>query len=120
MYFGGNYSNERTHTQTSEAYPVVSNLYYTGKYLIAFFKTAEKWLYVALGKLYVVLFALLQLIDQEINPFVEKWEEEGQFPAHRVFKILGSAGFLGVNKPVGELTIPFFIIIILSSDWRLE
>lgn len=50
---------------------------------------------------------LLQLIDQEINPFVDKWEEEGQFPAHKLFKILGSAGFLGVSKPVGELTIPF-------------
>lgn len=44
----------------------------------------------------------LQIIDQEINPYVDKWEEEGQFPAHRVFKILGNAGFLGVNKPVGE------------------
>lgn len=44
----------------------------------------------------------LQLIDQEINPYVDKWEAEGTFPAHRIFKILGNAGFLGVSKPVGK------------------
>lgn len=56
---------------------------------------------------FLFFFALLQLIDQEINPFVDKWEEEGQFPAHTVFKLLGNAGFLGVSKPVGELSIRF-------------
>ena len=45
---------------------------------------------------------LLQIIDQEINPHVDQWEAEGTFPAHKIFKILGSAGFLGVNKPVGK------------------
>lgn len=45
---------------------------------------------------------LLQIIEQEINPHVDQWEAEGTFPAHKIFKILGSAGFLGVNKPVGK------------------
>lgn len=44
----------------------------------------------------------LQIIEQEINPHVDQWEAERQFPAHKIFKILGSAGFLGVNKPVGK------------------
>ncbi|KAI3358498.1 hypothetical protein L3Q82_014914, partial [Scortum barcoo] len=44
--------------------------------------------------------SLRKIIDQEINPHVEQWETEGNFPAHKIFKILGSAGFLGVNKPV--------------------
>ncbi|MED6233952.1 hypothetical protein ATANTOWER_019647, partial [Ataeniobius toweri] len=44
--------------------------------------------------------ALRKLIDQEINPYVDQWEAEGTFPAHKIFKILGNAGFLGVNKPV--------------------
>ncbi|XP_073190023.1 probable acyl-CoA dehydrogenase 6 isoform X2 [Lepidochelys kempii] len=52
-----------------------------------------------------------QIIDKEINPFVDKWEEEGQFPAHKVFKILGQAGFLGVNKPTGRLRWHFFTYI---------
>ena len=41
-----------------------------------------------------------RLIDREIEPFVEKWEADEIFPAHEVFKKLGSAGYLGVNKPV--------------------
>ena len=40
-----------------------------------------------------------KLIDEEINPHVDQWEEEGQFPAHEVFKKLGAAGFLGIHKP---------------------
>lgn len=51
--------------------------------------------------MYSCVFAL-QLIDQEINPHVDQWEAEGRFPAHKIFKLLGNAGFLGVNKPVGE------------------
>ncbi|XP_061598658.1 probable acyl-CoA dehydrogenase 6 [Cololabis saira] len=53
--------------------------------------------------------ALRKLIDQEINPYVDQWEAEGAFPAHKVFKLLGNAGFLGVNKPVeyGGLGLDF-------------
>ena len=43
-----------------------------------------------------------------INPYVDQWEKEGNFPAHKIFKTLGDAGFLGINKPVGKLiTIEF-------------
>ncbi|XP_027691622.1 probable acyl-CoA dehydrogenase 6 isoform X2 [Vombatus ursinus] len=42
--------------------------------------------------------SLRKIIDKEINPFVDKWEEDRCFPAHHIFKILGQAGFLGVNK----------------------
>lgn len=49
----------------------------------------------------------LQLIDSEINPHVDKWEADKSFPAHEVFKKLGSAGFLGVNKPTGKLADSF-------------
>lgn len=44
--------------------------------------------------------SLRKIIDLEINPYVDQWEAEGKFPAHKIFKILGTAGFLGVNKPV--------------------
>ncbi len=43
--------------------------------------------------------SLTKFIDQEINPHVDAWEEEGQFPAHEIFKKLGDQGFLGVCKP---------------------
>ena len=40
-----------------------------------------------------------RLIDKEINPHVDAWEEAGIFPAHEVFKKLGELGLLGINKP---------------------
>src|SRR6187549_2825483 len=40
------------------------------------------------------------LIDREINPHVDEWEKEGAFPAHELFKKMGNAGLLGVDKPV--------------------
>jgi len=41
-----------------------------------------------------------RIIDEDINPYVDQWEAEGQYPAKEVFKKLGAAGLLGVNKPV--------------------
>jgi citronellyl-CoA dehydrogenase len=43
--------------------------------------------------------SLSKFIEQEINPFVDEWESDGQFPAHELFKKLGNQGFLGVCKP---------------------
>ena len=41
-----------------------------------------------------------RLIEAEINPRVDAWEEAGIFPAHEVFKKLGDLGYLGINKPI--------------------
>ncbi|XP_041460393.1 LOW QUALITY PROTEIN: probable acyl-CoA dehydrogenase 6 [Lytechinus variegatus] len=43
--------------------------------------------------------ALKKLIDKEINPYVDQWEAENNFPAHEVMKKLGEAGFLGITRP---------------------
>ncbi|MCB0037077.1 MAG: acyl-CoA dehydrogenase family protein, partial [Anaerolineales bacterium] len=40
-----------------------------------------------------------KFVDNEINPHVEKWEEEGMFPAHKLFKKLGDLGLLGLMYP---------------------
>jgi citronellyl-CoA dehydrogenase len=42
---------------------------------------------------------LKRLIDNEINPHVDAWEDAEQFPAHEVFKKLGDLGLLGLTKP---------------------
>ena len=42
---------------------------------------------------------LKRLIDEDINPLVDEWEEAGIFPAHEVFKKLGNLGLLGLTKP---------------------
>ncbi|XP_026531464.1 probable acyl-CoA dehydrogenase 6 isoform X2 [Notechis scutatus] len=62
--------------------------------------------------------SLRKIIDKEINPFVDKWEEEGQFPAHQVFKSLGEAGFLGVDKPTeyGGLNLDFSYITAVAEE----
>ncbi|XP_041102698.1 probable acyl-CoA dehydrogenase 6 [Polyodon spathula] len=66
----------------------------------------------------LIFSVLLQIIDKEINPFVEKWEEAELFPAHRIFKILGNSGFLGVNKPTeyGGLGLDFSYNIAVSEE----
>ncbi|XP_068188927.1 zgc:85777 isoform X2 [Antennarius striatus] len=58
------------------------------------------------------------IIDQEINPYVDQWEADRQFPAHKLFKILGSAGFLGVNKPpeYGGLGLDFSYSVAVSEE----
>lgn len=43
--------------------------------------------------------SLRKFIDQEINPYVDEWEEAEIFPAHELFKKMGDNGFLGVTKP---------------------
>ena len=40
-----------------------------------------------------------KIIAKDINPFVDQWEKERIFPAHEVFKKLGDAGLLGIQKP---------------------
>jgi citronellyl-CoA dehydrogenase len=44
--------------------------------------------------------SLQKFIAAEINPHVDAWEEAGMFPAHALFKKLGTLGFLGLTKPV--------------------
>ena len=41
-----------------------------------------------------------KIVETEINPHVDKWEENEIFPAHELFKKLGKAGLLGIHKPV--------------------
>merc|ERR1719147_593960 len=59
-----------------------------------------------------------RIIDEDINPFVTQWEEEGAYPAHQVFKKLGDAGLLGVNKPVeyGGMGLDFKYNIALNEE----
>ncbi|XP_048412737.2 probable acyl-CoA dehydrogenase 6 [Stegostoma tigrinum] len=62
--------------------------------------------------------SLRKIIEKKIIPFVDKWEEAGAFPAHTIFKILGQAGFLGVNKPIeyGGLGLDFSYSIAVAEE----
>lgn len=39
-----------------------------------------------------------RIVDEEINPHVDEWERDGQFPAHHVMKLLGDAGLIGISR----------------------
>jgi len=52
------------------------------------------------GEAHQALMATIRrIVDSEIEPFVEEWEEAGIFPAHDLFPKLGRAGLLGITKP---------------------
>ncbi|MEM8799994.1 MAG: acyl-CoA dehydrogenase family protein [Pseudomonadota bacterium] len=61
--------------------------------------------------------SLKRFIDDEINPHVDEWERDGLFPAHDVFKKMGSLGFLGVNKPTkyGGLGLDFSYSAVMAE-----
>ncbi|KAL7645749.1 UNVERIFIED_CONTAM: hypothetical protein RMT77_002626 [Armadillidium vulgare] len=44
--------------------------------------------------------SLQKIIDVHINPFVDEWEAAKIYPAHKIMKKLGEAGFLGISHPV--------------------
>lgn len=41
-----------------------------------------------------------RFVAKEINPFVDEWEEQEQFPSHELMKKLGALGLLGLRHPV--------------------
>lgn len=59
-----------------------------------------------------------QIIDEDINPYVDEWEAKGQYPAKKIMKKLGDAGLLGVNKPVeyGGMGLDFKFSVALNEE----
>ncbi|MGH8561591.1 MAG: acyl-CoA dehydrogenase family protein [Nevskiales bacterium] len=58
-----------------------------------------------------------RFIENEVNPHVDKWEEEQMFPAHEVFKKLGNLGLLGVCKPVeyGGMALDYSYSVVMAE-----
>lgn len=40
-----------------------------------------------------------KFVAEQINPFVDEWENAGIFPAHELFRKMAAQGFLGIAKP---------------------
>src|SRR5579859_3935165 len=40
-----------------------------------------------------------RFVEQELNPYVDEWEEAGIWPAHDVLRKMGNLGFLGLSYP---------------------
>lgn len=54
---------------------------------------------------------------EELNPYVDEWEEAGIYPAHEVFKKLGGLGLLGLTKPeaVGGANLDYSYAVVLAE-----
>src|SRR5260221_12642987 len=61
---------------------------------------------------------LQKFIAAEINPFVDEWEKADIFPAHELFKKIGTLGFLGLNKPVefGGSGLDYSYALMMAED----
>lgn len=59
-----------------------------------------------------------QFIDQEVNPYVDEWEEAELFPAHKVFKKMGDLGFLGLNyaEEYGGMAADYWYNVALHEE----
>ncbi|THJ33256.1 acyl-CoA dehydrogenase [Lampropedia aestuarii] len=57
-------------------------------------------------------------IAEQINPFVDEWEEAEIFPAHQVFAQMGQLGLLGLNKPVedGGMGLDYSYAAVLAEE----
>ncbi|XP_033733060.1 probable acyl-CoA dehydrogenase 6 [Pecten maximus] len=62
--------------------------------------------------------SLKKIIERDINPNVDQWEADGQFPAKPIFKTLGDAGLLGVTKPTeyGGLGLDFTYNVAVAEE----
>ncbi|MGG4053972.1 acyl-CoA dehydrogenase family protein [Delftia tsuruhatensis] len=47
-----------------------------------------------------IMQSIRRFLASEVDPFVDEWEAAEIFPAHELFKKMGTLGFLGINKPV--------------------
>ena len=60
---------------------------------------------------------LRKIIQNDINPYTAEWEEAKIYPAHKIMKILGNAGLLGVSHPVecGGLGLDYSYTVAISE-----
>jgi citronellyl-CoA dehydrogenase len=58
-------------------------------------------------------------VANEINPYVDEWENNGIFPAHEVFKKAGDLGLLGISKPTeyGGLGLDYSYSLVATEEW---
>ena len=58
-----------------------------------------------------------RFVDNELNPYIDQWEEVEIFPAHEVFKKMANLGLLGVKYPTeyGGLGLDFSYSMVVSE-----
>ncbi|MDJ0837618.1 MAG: acyl-CoA dehydrogenase family protein [Acidobacteriota bacterium] len=66
--------------------------------------------------------AVADFVNNEINPYVDEWEEEGIFPAHELFRKMGELDLLGITKPeeYGGLGLDYTFAIVFAEEMGLS
>jgi citronellyl-CoA dehydrogenase len=61
---------------------------------------------------------IARFVDNEINPHVDAWEDAEIFPAHALFKKLGSLGLLGIHKPAeyGGMGLDYSYAMVMAEE----
>ncbi|RMG58277.1 MAG: acyl-CoA dehydrogenase [Deltaproteobacteria bacterium] len=62
-----------------------------------------------------------RFIEKEVNPHVDRWEEEGMFPAHELFRKMGEMGWLGITKPpeYGGMGLDYSFEVVFAEELGL-
>ncbi len=62
--------------------------------------------------------SVARFVEREINPYVDEWEDAGIFPAHELFKKLGNAGYLGINRPEewGGQALDYSYVVVFAEE----
>jgi citronellyl-CoA dehydrogenase len=59
-----------------------------------------------------------RFVEEEINPYVDEWEQAGIFPGHALFKKMGDLGLLGLTYPeeYGGLGLDFSYTVVFCEE----
>lgn len=59
-----------------------------------------------------------KFVENEINPYIDEWEEAEQFPSHEIFKKLGDLGLLGIkyDPEYGGLGLDFSYSMVMAEE----
>jgi citronellyl-CoA dehydrogenase len=59
-----------------------------------------------------------KLVQQELDPFADQWENEGAAPLPQIFRRAGELGLLGIDKPeeYGGLDLDFSYVMVLAEE----
>ena len=58
------------------------------------------------------------IVENDINPFVDEWEEAEAIPLHDLLKKMGQAGILGISKPTefGGMALDYSYEIVFAEE----
>ncbi len=58
------------------------------------------------------------VVDREINPHIDEWEQAGAFPAHELFPKLGALGLLGLeyDEEYGGMGVDHSYTVVLGEE----